>query len=327
MQTKQKTPPAEAPKGKGRDKKKAFLYHLRKKRIFAAAFESHGLTDVAKALRDCTETESLIFCSECGHNWYVPTKCRSRVCPICAWRMTQERAAYMEEMCKNMTHPKMLTLTMPTWTESPRDGIAFLRKSFTALRNRKIWRNVKGGAYQIELKPKDNGWHIHVHVILDSPFLPYQQLFSAWRDILKIPAPQIDIRAVPTRQARAYACKYAAKGADYDGNPDAIVQWYIATQGSRLWATFGAWYRVPKALLFAEEDGDDGPQRCPNCGRSGCIAFARDGPFILGPEAWQHYQQSVLSGIPFTQALPLRKEVLKSMQSNISSPSSAPSAT
>jgi len=269
-----------------------------------------GLENIALQLKDCEETEVLACCSHCGSAWYIVNHCRLRVCPLCSYKVAKERAQFLEAMCKDMSHPKMLTLTMPTWTENPRDGIAFLRKAFNKLRKRPLFKSVVGGAYNIELKPKDTGWHIHAHVLLDCKYIPYQQVFTEWKKIIGHNCPQIDIRAAVTKEARAYQCKYAVKASDFDRTPGSVVDWYLATKGTRLFTTFGKWYNVKIEELDMEGVTQESPPTCPHCNSEGTTFLARDGPFIYGHEAWDEVKGAMVGGHEEIRDIPEVKEYL-----------------
>jgi len=260
--------------------------HFKRKRKYAQIFEDAGYVDLAKKLRDCEETENKAMCSNCGKSWWVINRCRQRVCPLCSYRVSMQRAAFMEAMTHNMKFPKMLTLTMPVWKEDPRDGIKFLRESFAKLRRHKLFSKVVGGAYQIEVKVKKYGFHIHMHILLDCPFMPYQKVFTAWKGLIGVGCPQIDIRAVDDPKGKAYIVKYAAKSADFDSSPETIVRWYYATKGQRLFATFGQWYNAKIEDLDSEIEIFKPECRCPYCDEEKTVFLARDGPFVFGGKEW-----------------------------------------
>lgn len=278
--------------------------HFLRKRAIAQVFHDADRPSVGFALENCEETQQLCCCKDCKRAWYVTSRCRQRVCPLCSYRVSKERAAYLKAMTKQMAFPKMLTLTMPLWHEAPRDGIKFLRQSFAKLRRTKLWKKVEGGAYQIELKRKPGAWHIHMHILFSGPYMPYQKLFSEWRAIIKTECPQIRIEAVTSEKAKEYVCKYTSKSADYEGNPEDIVAWYDATKGQRLFATFGRWYNVTIEEL--DDDGDVFIPKavCPHCQAEKSMFFARDGPFIYGNEIWESIKNVWLSTGPELIAVP-----------------------
>jgi len=235
-------------------------------------------------LHKCSQTELLLCCESCGHSKYVVYHCGNRICPVCSWKVSRDRARYSEAMLQNMQYPKFITLTMPTWTRDPRDGIKFLRAAFTKLRGQKIWRPVVGGCYQIELKSKENGWHIHLHILMDAPYMPKEKIFSAWKKILGLDFVSIRVKACRTKAQRAYVVKYVSKNDDFHNDAEAAADWYEATKGTRLFGTFGTWYNAKIEELLNLDEKDVWKPACENCGDPDHMFFARDGPFIFGKE-------------------------------------------
>jgi hypothetical protein len=259
--------------------------HYKRKNAIADQFELCNYHDIAQKLHDCRETEQLVCCNTCGGSWYATYKCHLRVCPICSWEESRRRTEFVMAMCKGMKHPKLLTLTLPQSNTPTRDEIIFIRKCFTKLRRSKAFRNVVGGSYQIECKPKPEGFHVHIHALLDAPYLPRQHIWSMWKALTGNYCPQVDIRSADTDSAKAYVCKYAAKSAEYESMKGDVVRWYEATKNSRLFATFGKWYRAtiesvdPNHVAFVPHCV------CPHCGDVDSNFRARDGPWMF-PKAW-----------------------------------------
>jgi len=188
---------------------------------------------------------------------------------------------------KDMQYPKLLTLTMPLWTGVPQLGIMYLRKCFGRLRRSKVFNKVVGGCYQIEIKIKPKGYHIHLHAIIDAPYLPRQSIYTKWCQIIGQDQLQVDIRAATEEKQKIYACKYAAKAADFDREEGTIVAWYLATKGARLFSTFGKWYNVKAETLDPAFDPPEKKPPCPFCGAVGATFLARDGPFLYGFDLWR----------------------------------------
>lgn len=277
------------------------------KNKISRALEARGHETAARNLDKCAETELLLICMNCAARKYVVYHCQSRICPVCSWSISRDRAHYADALLRQMKYPKFLTLTMPTWTGDPREGIKYLRQCFTKLREQKVWKPVVGGVYQIELKPKEEGWHIHVHILMDAPYLPKQKIFTAWKDILGTDYASIDIRACKTKEQRDYVTKYVAKAADFKGDAEAVVDWYEATKGSRLFATFGKWYNAKIEELLDPEEFKPFKPACENCGQTGHMFFARDGPWIFGRDRWNEEQGSWCGDDPVER--PLSKSV------------------
>ena len=277
--------------------------HFARKRRVSEAFHLEGEVAMAQHLSDCQEVMRQCICTDCCHVFYIQDRCRQRVCPLCSYKESLERGEWIERMCHHMQFPKLLTLTMPRWTDEPGAGIDYIRAAWNQLRTSACFDKVKGGVYQIELKPKSGGWHIHIHAILDCPFLPYQHIFSAWRGILGLPSVSIDIRAATTPAEQHYVAKYAAKSADYEGDIPQVVAWWRATKGKRLFATFGDWYNKqppedpenpsPLAQNFA----------CPHCGRKGTCCSHDTLRFFVDKIMVKHYEREMSSAGPPTVSI------------------------
>jgi len=258
--------------------------HFARKRRVAQAFRDADMESIAATLENCQEISVQAFCRNCMHIFYVPEKCRSRVCPLCSFARSRDRGRMILALTARMKFPKLLTLTMPRWTGIPSDGIDRLREAWNLFRKQPVFETVSGGVYQIELKPKNDGWHIHLHAVLDCPFIPYQHVFSAWTKILGIQFAEIDIRAAKTDAQRVYVAKYAAKSADFEGDLPDVVAWYNATKGKRLFAGFGVWYNISPEDLPAETDWHPEPFACPSCGEIATCGLSRHAIFTLGPD-------------------------------------------
>lgn len=270
--------------------------HYIRKRLYSEEFDQHGYAEVAQQLRDCHETEVLACCGHCGQSWYILNRCRLRVCPLCSYEVSVKRGHYLLALTNMMQYPKLLTLTMDRWAGNPHEGIKYLRGKWNLLRKHPLFATVIGGAYQIEVLPHPEGYHIHMHVLIDAPFIPYQKLFSAWAQIIEQNAPQIDIRAARTKPQRIYAAKHAAKSADFYADPATVVAWYEATKGQRLFATFGKWYNAKLEELPGQALLEPQEPACPFCGAERSVFLARDGPWVTGHKDWQTLRKHFTKG-------------------------------
>jgi hypothetical protein len=126
-----------------------------------------------------------------------------------------------------------------------------------------------------------------MHILVDAEFIPYQQLWSAWRQITGNDCPQTDIRSAAAPQAQQYVAKYCSKSAAMYLQDKTIVDWYEATKGKRLFVTFGAWYNADLEDLDPLLAKPELPCVCPWCKAVKTTFLARDGPAIFGREYWE----------------------------------------
>lgn len=267
--------------------------HFARKRRIAQQFMAAGEVDLARHLLDCQEVSRQCICTDCGHVFYIVDKCRKRICPLCSFTESMKRAEWIKRMLHGMQFPKMLTLTIRRTKEDPRDTIDRLRGYFNELREDKCFAKVRGGCYQIELKWRGDGWHVHMHVMLDCPYMPRQWIFTAWKRITGQDVVNIDIKAARTDAEIAYVAKYAAKSADYEGDLPQVVQWYYATKGKRLFAGFGEWYHKEPPSDADEDDSFVPRFLCPQCGHEHSCCSGEQVRWIVGPQAAREYEHQL----------------------------------
>lgn len=264
--------------------------HFRLKRAISERFHLEGDYQIADALSDCNEIKRAVSCLVCHSAFYILDRCRKRVCPLCSFKESLRRGKFIERVCHKMAYPKCLTLTMPRWTDTPQDGIKHLRTAWNLLRKSPVFSAVKGGVCQIELKRKPNGWHIHLHAIIDAPFLPHQHLYSTWRKILGIEHASIWINAATTPAQRHYAAKYTAKAADWDGDLATVVAWHRAVKGQRLFSAFGDWYNKDESDLPADQVPAAPEYLCSICGENQQLVSYERLHYVL--EGW-HLEEAL----------------------------------
>lgn len=134
-------------------------------------------------LPGCADSVVWLMCDECGYVHPVPITCGRRTCPDCAYRRFLKLKKRYEDLFKELANPKLLTLTLRrSWdlkglVDRAIDG-------FRKLRHRKILKGIRGGLYSIEVKPPtDEGWYVHVYVVVDCLFILQGKLSEEWKDI------------------------------------------------------------------------------------------------------------------------------------------------
>lgn len=255
---------------------------IAKKAAIADAFEARGQLSVARKIRECCEFEDLVCCSACGHRWWVVSHCDLRVCPICAQRNAIRRSRGLMALAEGAKAPKMLTLTMPRWKGNPREGIQKLRKGILELRKTNLLRNARAGAYTIELVHKPDGWHIHAHAIVDVEFIPFQKLMAAWSHCIRVKGAHVRVQGASAKAVQRYICKYATKSGADEMALEEIVDWWEAVKGSRLWATWGAWYGNEAREIIDKAEQSRPQAQCPYCGEVHTIFKPMMGKAIFG---------------------------------------------
>lgn len=211
---------------------------------------------------DCVNSVAWIMCDECGYEHYVPLTCGRRTCPDCALR----RFLKMKERYKRFKNPrnaKFLTLTIKrSWDLE--EMVERAIDCFKKLRRRKIFRSVKGGCYSIEVKPPTvEGWYVHIHTVISSPFILEDKIAEEWEDLTG------DSRIVKISDARFrknivyYVLGYTSNKTKVKETWEGVPEWRKekfeqVVKNRRLIQTFGNFY----GIVFDNSE----PFECPECG-------------------------------------------------------------
>lgn len=141
---------------------------------------------------------------------------------------------------------RFLTLTLKGTDKPLATQVKRLYESFRKLRARPFWKEiVTGGLYFLELQVSERTgfWHPHLHVLLESDFLPQDQVRKAWHQITD-DSFIVDVRLIRTpAEAVGYVVKYASKAISSRvwSQHEKLVEAVAALVGTRTYSTFGSW--------------------------------------------------------------------------------------
>lgn len=248
-----------------------------------------GRPGEAEAVGACGQQFKTGKCQDCGAYPAFPTSCKHRLCADCAARRGALLISEHESLLKALRYPKMLTLTFLPIEHLDRAFIRWARKCFTRLRHRKIFAGCWGGIYSFEATyTKGKGWHLHLHAVLGSKYIPEAALSREWEKITGAWDVWISaIKGDDKWSAVQEVVKYPAKAATFLDNPSLVNEFLNATEGVSLAYGFGAMYRVKT------KGHSDKPLVCPVCGGThitwlglvdrSAVERAKDGYVWKGP--------------------------------------------
>jgi hypothetical protein len=102
----------------------------------------------------------------------VPVGCNHRLCPLCAYHRSKQARERVKELFGRLTHPVMLTLTIPNKSSIRKHDFTLFRQRLNSLlkaygKKGNGW--ILGGVYSIETtyNRTEKTWHIHAHVLAD----------------------------------------------------------------------------------------------------------------------------------------------------------------
>jgi Replication protein len=98
----------------------------------------------------------------------VPIGCNHRLCPLCAWHRSQRARVRVKTMYDKLTHPVMVTLTIPNLPKVSKHTFTRFRQCIRQwIAQRK--ELCRGGVYSIETtyNRREKTWHVHAHILGD----------------------------------------------------------------------------------------------------------------------------------------------------------------
>lgn len=193
-------------------------------------------------MSECCRTP-IVGCSSEGEFSMALSRCRDRLCPLCANFRARECAERIEARVRTMVAPRFLTLTLREDGRALEDRLDRLAQSFRRLRERDEWkRHVRGGIYAVQVTrgAQGQGWHVHLHVIWDGEWWHQGAISDAWEQVTG-DSPIVDVRAVvDRRRAGQYISRYVAHTDSVASWADeAIIEYARAMKGRRTLHTFG----------------------------------------------------------------------------------------
>ncbi|MBA7648752.1 hypothetical protein ES703_56540 [subsurface metagenome] len=202
-----------------------------------------GESDHVQRFLNCRTTSFFVRHNQTGRVHVHTNACRLRWCPLCANAKAKYQKMAVLDWCNTRRNLKLLTLTLKHSPAPLEHQLTHLYRCFTAFRKDRIIRNTIRGAIwftQIKLAKSDSLWHPHVHLIIDSDFIPQATLVAIWNRITKT-SKIVDIRAIKTpRIAVAYVGRYAARPAQLAVlTPGKRAELALALRSKRLAGTWG----------------------------------------------------------------------------------------
>jgi hypothetical protein len=108
-------------------------------------------------------------CGELSGTIAVPIGCNHRLCPLCAFHRSKAAQVRIKTMYDRLTHPVLLTLTVPNKGTIRKHDFKLFRQ-----RVRQLLAQyngfILGGVYSLETtyNRTEKTWHIHCHVLADA---------------------------------------------------------------------------------------------------------------------------------------------------------------
>jgi len=190
-----------------------------------------------------------------SHAWFVrhkvsgmvrvaSSRCGLRWCPICIKTRRMILTSAVGKWMDPIGRPKFLTLTLKHSDSPLSEQIDNLYGFFKELKRSKYFKKrVSGGVwfFQVKLSETDGRYHPHLHILLDSKFLDWNELKSIWERVTH-GSKVVDVRAVGNKKkAVEYVARYASAPCELSDLPHHIALDVVKSlHGRRIVGTFGS---------------------------------------------------------------------------------------
>ena len=211
-------------------------------------------------LEDCRCNAWFAIQITTGQVRVLSSACHLRWCPLCAEARAGFLAGSVRAWYKSARSPKLLTLTLRhTDTPLPHQ-IDLLYNSFRKLRRSKYIRDrVRGGIwfFQIKWSKKTDAWHPHIHALIDSYFIPQQQIRQRWAKYTH-DSDVVDIRACWSPESAAnHVGRYATRPGTLSSVPTSQrLELIESLNGRRIVGAWGSAKSVPLAPPKSQDHDD-----------------------------------------------------------------------
>lgn len=254
------------------------------KNSVAAKLRSVGMMKIADELEECHSHYTVAQCQDCGKANKFPNRCDRFYCPECQPRLSRERRESVEWWAKEVRQPKHVVLTVSNSPDLERGHVQQLKRWLARLRRRSFcrcrtyWREHnasgqripinawepptgtthtvvshpwRGGFYSLEVTNEGRGWHLHIHLLVDSDYIDARALSAEWDDVTGGCGYIVRVRDCRSTEYLAEVTKYTVKGsqlAEWSGED--IAAFISAFSGVRTFGVFGSLFGLRSS--FAE---------------------------------------------------------------------------
>jgi len=225
-----------------------------------------------KNMNNCKTHHITRMCCDCETYKPIPITCQIRICEKCEATRKYKINNRIFQYFKLFQHPKLLTLTFAEHEYPTHDVKRKCELFCREFRRRMLEAGyVFNGFRFLECVPKDDGFHIHFHYIIETRrFIPQKLISKVWLEVTGNSF-IVDIRPISSKKGLEYALKYSSKpiqtekfkklGLTQQDIMKIYVQFFYKT---RMWSKLGIFYNMKLQELKKR-------MVCSNCGSENYI--------------------------------------------------------
>lgn len=222
--------------------------------------------DQAVALAGCHTQKTVQQCQGCKGVKIYFNHCDLRICPICQPRLAHQRQDEITWWTHQVGQPKHVVLTVRNTETLTKEYVRWFKESWNKLRRSKFARAWKGGMFSLEVTKESQGWHLHLHALIDAKWIDSSELAKLWASIVGQDFSIVKVKDCRGKDYLQEVAKYAVKGTDLAkwAKTD-LVAFMRAFDGVRTFGTFGTLYRRKKEFKAWREEVLSEKNKC-SCG-------------------------------------------------------------
>jgi hypothetical protein len=157
--------------------------------------------------------------------------------------LSRERKESIEWWTKQISQPKHLVLTVRNTVTISKPYVKFLKAQLSKLRRSKVFSSVKGGFCSMEVTNEGKGWHVHFHLLIDTPWLCMPDVSEAWAKLVGQDFAICKIKDCRGADYLKEVTKYAVKGSELaKWSGEEVAAFIEAFSGVRFFGVFGSLY-------------------------------------------------------------------------------------
>lgn len=202
-----------------------------------------GATRLFHRMRQCLNDFKCYWHPDTQTAWMKPIRCYLRICPICAAARARSLSYRFEQLTRRCKHPMFWTLTLKNSRSPLPEQFTRLTTLFKTLRRQTWWTDhVRGGfwVFDCTYNRDSDTWHPHLHMILDTRWLPHHQFKQHWKQLTGDSFILHFHNNLSRHHAAHHCAKYFAKIFDPSQLPiQRWREWAFSTRSIRFWSSFG----------------------------------------------------------------------------------------
>jgi hypothetical protein len=214
----------------------------------------------------CGQEKIIRTCKCCGRRESFTYRCSIKWCPMCNWRITDQRRIKIRAWLKFVTQPKHLVLTQRNFPVLTRRKIRAFVAALAKLRRNKIFADVDGGCASVEITNDGNGWHLHAHLLLNARWLDMKRLSIVWGHLVGQEFGIVKIKDCRDAEFLQEVSKYVVKGSTMAAWPAEWINEFVrAIKGLRFFFAFGSLFKLRDQIREILDKQKSSPVMC-ECG-------------------------------------------------------------